>query len=664
VSIKKKLVTAVTTAGLLAGLFGAAFVPVARAAAAAVASFTAAAVVASSPALESNEDYADNANDVVYYSTAVFPKVVIEFDISADDNDDGVYEVEVEGGTIKACALDVTDDGNDAGNTADAAFAAAVPAAAGLVVTTTSCTWTAAATDIDDDMYIMLTLAKLTDGQEVTITVNDPDTDGIDVDNLDTVEGRATTKLSDDISASESLDSIGLDAEGDGDIDGANDADGDVTIGGKEFFAPEQDQGSEVVVAGFLLNSYGQPYTTDTVIIAEVTGTGDETVGCDQAVDGASADSGDALVAFTLSDNDAEYECQVHTDAETAGGAFSLEVQTASGLLIMEYDGGFLGEVATVTITAVDDYIGADIDADIDDFIRVVVKDAGGRAYADADITNLDGEDVTAVDADDANLDDADDEVDGTTDGYYKLDKDICDTDDLDQGEKAYYSWTYEDGAGEAVDSNVLVFTCGPDGDDTADIQFSAFEFEAGTARPGETFEFTVTVTNEDGDLLGYGSEWSVDLALDLTGATDTGDDCGLDDDDIDDSTASGLIVKADGKIVCELKASTTVGTQILANDPESSLTAGIIVSTAIEGTLAKGTKKGSVIATFAQASRQVIKFEVENANTGVVRTYSRRASAAGVAQLDIARRGLYYVTAYLATDDTSLTDTLTIRRR
>ena len=663
-SIKNKLVTAVTTAGLLAGLFGSAFVPAARAAATAVASFTAAAVVASSPALESNEDYADNTNDVVYYSTAVYPKFVIEFDIAADDDDDGVYEVEVDGGTIRACALDVTDDGNDAGGAADADFAAAVPGAAGLVVTATSCRWTASATDADDDMYVMVTLEKLTDGQEVTVTVNDPDTDGIDVSDLDTVEGRATTKLSDDISASESLDSIGLDSEGDGDINGAADADGDVTIGSREYFAPEQDQGAEAVIAGFLYNSYGQAFTTDTVLIAEVTGTGDETVGCDQTVGGDSATSGDAITTFTLSDNDAEYECQVHTDAETAGGAWSLEVKTASGVVVMEYDGGFLGEVASVTISALDDYIGANIDADIDDFVHVVVKDAAGRSYAAEDITNLDGEDVTAVDADDTALDDADDETDGTTDGYYKLDKDICDTDDLDQDDVAYYSWTYSDGAGDDVDSNVLEFTCGPTGDEagtTAEI--SAMAFEDGEAAPGETVDFTVTLVNGDGDLLGYGSRFSNDIELDLSGATDAGDDCGLDDDDIDDFTASGVQVAADGKIVCEMKASTTVGTQILANDPNSSLTASMIVGTSVEGTLAKGVKKGRVIATFASAPRQVIKFEVENANTGVVRTYSRRASAAGVAKLDIARRGTFYVTAYLATDETSLTDTLTIRR-
>jgi len=664
VSIKNKLVTAVTTAGLLAGLFGSAFVPAARAAATAAASFTAAAVTASSPAMESNEDYADNTNDVVYYSTAVYPKVVIEFDIAADDADDGIYEVSVDGGTIRSCALDVLDDGNDAGDTSEAEFTAAVPATAGLLVTSTSCTWTANDTEADDDMYVMVTLNKLTAGQVVTFTVNDPDTDGITVSNLDTIEGRATTQLADDISVSESLDSIGLDSEGDGDINGANDADGDVTIGSREYFSPEQDQGAEAVIAGFLLNSYGTAYTTDTVLIAEVSGTGDETVGCDDVVGGDATDSGDALTSFTLDDNSAEYECQVFTDAETAGGAWDLEVKTASGYVVMEYSGGFLGEVDSVTVSVLGTYIGQDIDTDIDDFVLVTVKDAAGRAYASEDVTTLDGEDVTVQDADEADIADADDEIDGTStaDGYYKLDKDVCDG--LDTDDTVSYSWSFHDGAGDAVDSNVVTLTCGPDGDDIADAEISAIAFEDGEAKPGETVELTVTLTNADGELLGYGSKWTNDIDLDLSGATDAGDDCGLDDDNIDDSATSGLIVGASGTITCEMKASTTVGDVLLANDPNSSLTASMIVGTSVEGTLAKGVKKGRVIATFASAPRQVIKFEVENAKTGVVRTYSRRASVAGVAKLDIARRGTFYVTAYLATDETSLTDTLTLKRR
>jgi len=70
VSIKKKLVTAVTTAGLLAGLFGSAFVPAARAAAAAVAASDAGSLVWCSSADTDVDSTPASADDTTCYAIA------------------------------------------------------------------------------------------------------------------------------------------------------------------------------------------------------------------------------------------------------------------------------------------------------------------------------------------------------------------------------------------------------------------------------------------------------------------------------------------------------------------------------------------------------------------------------------------------------------------
>jgi len=58
----------------------------------------------------------------------------------------------------------------------------------------------------------------------------------------------------------------------------------------------------------------------------------------------------------------------------------------------------------------------------------------------------------------------------------------------------------------------------------------------------------------------------------------------------------------------------------------------------------------------------ELVKFEVENALTGVVRTYNRKANASGVATWRNATAALKYVTA-IDSDD-NLTDTISVKRK
>ncbi|MFZ9976047.1 MAG: hypothetical protein ACO3GM_04610, partial [Candidatus Limnocylindrus sp.] len=100
-SIKNKLVTAVTTAGLLAGLFGSAFVPVARAAS-----------VATAATVWSGGD--GTATGIQYYSPSVAPSGETTLTV-VNANDDGAFSLDVTGTTFTSCGVAVGVDGNAAG---------------------------------------------------------------------------------------------------------------------------------------------------------------------------------------------------------------------------------------------------------------------------------------------------------------------------------------------------------------------------------------------------------------------------------------------------------------------------------------------------------------------------------------------------------------------
>jgi hypothetical protein len=71
----------------------------------------------------------------------------------------------------------------------------------------------------------------------------------------------------------------------------------------------------------------------------------------------------------------------------------------------------------------------------------------------------------------------------------------------------------------------------------------------------------------------------------------------------------------------------------------------------------------GTVVTASGFAAGSVVKFEVENAATGVVRTYSRKANASGVATWRNATSALKYVTAYPAADTSAITETIEVKR-
>ena len=103
-----------------------------------------------------------------------------------------------------------------------------------------------------------------------------------------------------------------------------------------------------------------------------------------------------------------------------------------------------------------------------------------------------------------------------------------------------------------------------------------------------------------------------------------------------------------------------TSGSQAFAQKISFTVSNGADALTA--RTISVGTK-GIVVTASGFAAGSVVKFEVENAATGVVRTYSRKANASGVATWKNATSALKYVTAYPAADTSAITETIEVKR-
>jgi hypothetical protein len=79
------------------------------------------------------------------------------------------------------------------------------------------------------------------------------------------------------------------------------------------------------------------------------------------------------------------------------------------------------------------------------------------------------------------------------------------------------------------------------------------------------------------------------------------------------------------------------------------------------DGSLVAGAKKLKATATFgASAANKTVAFTLENARTGAVRTYYRKANASGVASFTLRFRGTFDVTASYGD---SITDTVTLKK-
>jgi hypothetical protein len=441
-----------------------------------------------------------------------------------------------------------------------------------------------------------------------------------------------------------------MNSDGDG-TKGETDDVADEVIAGVDYFLPTAAL-NEAVYAGLVSNAYGTT-TGDISVIAEVSND-DFTVGCDATVSGGATSSGAAIQIITATAG--VFECEVHSDgADSAGGAWTLTVRTTlTGTVVGTASGAFYGEVSSITASLVaGDRVPETPAAEVDDFIKLVVKDAAGKAYglAETNALTITGY-GTVAGGTTAGAQDMTDGTSAATKNHFKVDVDFCPASST--GKTASVQAANVNATGTSIKSNALTITCAADKDDAITIQ--KIEFEKNNPLPGETFDVHVYMEDADGVLAGAGDVAAADFVLNLTGATETGATW-----DGTTVTANTSVVNSYGYIVFELKAPSTIGTVITVNDPTSSVIAKVFTTNdAYEGVLSVGPKKLKATADFGPAAaKKKVAFVLESA-AGVTKTYYRRANASGVASFTLVVRGTWTV---YATFGDEISDTGTMKK-
>ncbi len=635
--------TAVTTAGLLAGLFGSAFVPAARAG-----DDDAALTMAYTAADASDATYA-------YYLTTAYPVFTLAIDPDGATDDNGVYGISIDAGTIRSCTATATTGGG-------AADTVSTP-----VVTGTQCTATFTFDNALDSGGFEVTLNKLTAGQVITVTFSDENTDSVSATNKRKLIGQATTAAATVVDATLSqatlkmnsdkiLDAVAVVGVADADdksVDtvggGVNDT-ADEVIGGVNYFMPVETL-KGAVWTGLIKNGYDGTMATRT-LLAEISNS-NFAIGCDATVDGTAATSSATVQSFTATNG--IWECEAYAGATSSGGTYTVTVKDVlTGKLLATWSAAFYGVVTELTASLIDgDRVPEVAGADVDDFIDLVGKDANGKTYGDAELTALTiaGYGTVAGGTTAGALTMAD----GTTvatKGYYKADAALCPASST--GKTATIAARHTNAATTVVTSNSLTITCAAAAADALTVQ--KIEFEKNNPVPGEEFSVYVYLEDEDGVLAGKNDVAGANFALSLTGATDS---TALWDGTT--VTAAGNFVNAHGYIKMTIKAPATVGTVITVSDPTTSAIAKVYTTNdAYEGVLSVGPKKLKATADFGPAAaKKKIAFVLESA-AGVTKTYYRRANASGVASYTLALRGTWTV---YATFGDEISDTGTMRR-
>ena len=636
-SIKNKLVTAVTTAGLLAGLFGSAFVPAARAVADDDATHT----------FDATSEYAADAT-YAYMLTSVYPTFTVAINPDGATDDNGTYSVTVAGGTIRSCS----------GAATSATFGA---------ITSTSTSCSALITfDADTDSAVWtIALNKLAAGATVTVTVADDNsatlTNGLKFRGI--TSASTTTP---DVSSTTSAAAIGANLT-------ANTA-------GTEWGMVYSAIGD---VAVDVENVYGTDLTTS-VIQATMTGglAGKIGVLAVEAADCTAAtvfDSSSSLVTDGTS-----RVCIGRADSldvETAGtGTLTI---TASGIVIKTITINVYGDVKSITVTQAMTSltIGA---GDLDStatlyFAKLTYKDGAGNTLP-LTAANMDAIDEAVSFETSAGVVIANTRIDAgdtpnfegggavSVDGYVSVDATLCTT--ALQGAFPI-TVVYENANEDELNATINVVCT------SAATKITGIAMEKLLVGPGEKFDVELTAIDDAGKAAGYGATVADAATLVLSPATNTaaGEIRKTDGTQqaVGDFQGADWVV-ADGAGAVEVTAPTTKGTYTMVltytdiDGTATGSTAGTYTLTvtvrdtnlASKADLTAGPKKKIASADFGPGAAGLkVAFVLENAS-GVTKTFYRKANASGVASYTIALRGTWTV---YATFGDSITDTVTLKK-
>ena len=620
-SIKNKLVTAVTTAGLLAGLFGSAFVPVARAAVSADA-------ITISGCDSGSVTETPNAAGTVRSTDCQFAiNTYVTLTVGSELTDDVSYTIS--GGTFKVDGLAGTGT-MIAVATTKTASNVVVPGAATINATTLTFTASAAGT-----VTITATESSVTAG----VTTTD--------DALSYTVTAITAAVSGIPSASKSklYETYSLPAvaaagpPATGAVASASATDATVAAsGGAAYltFLPKDAYDVATAATTDVTVAASGPCLVGSVALDNSIGALAKTVDLTDLVRGTAsgaAPTADAVVMKVVTDGSGGGTCSVVFSAAKNGGT---KVTIATGTVV------FYGTGTTITFEV--DQTACIISAACTDAISYTVKDANGNRST-VDLTP--GSELTTS-ADDGTVGAtfADGTATSTTSSAAGQITPTCTADQ----EKITVSVNKT-----GYTSNSVSFYC-------SKAVASSVTASWGTtlAAAGSLQTLTISAFDDLGYPVGYKNG---DLEFTLTvNATLYGSAPANFDNDLDGVlTAKYIMPSAVGGTVSAIillagSATTPAKTDIADAIEATTVTANVTVNaTGSAPTLSVGPKKLTATATFGTAAAgKKITFVIENA-AGSVRTYYRKANSSGVASFTIKVRGTWDVYASYGDDITDL---------
>ena len=652
-SIKNKLVTAITTAGLLAGLFGSAFVPVARAAA--ISGVLPATddgdAVAKAGFLTSSAGYdgtlTDGAGVIQYY--AVKSKVI----------------------TFKYLY----------GTTAEAA--AEIPANSSTFTwtltagTITSITGTTAITNVivapDGKSATMMTdaSASAADLGAVAVNVTAPSSGTMKM----TISGTTSAAFSSSVTltivaAAKTATAVSV---------GSNSTLVASNIDESAALAWSDDHnttdGYAVLTAK---NEYNVAITSPTTKLVEVSSSDATKVNVHVAsgAAGTVAYASSSGTSVALLDASAQVKVGIYPERD-ASGTITLTFKVA-GTVVATRSYTVRGPVATITPTRTIQYVAAggvlSSGTALDNAFTLVAKDAAGTTVAHGAYSyTLDAADTNKVSATSATT---------TVPAYGQFTSGLCATADAGTTKSIVATSSYTSAAGATVTVSSAAWTITCTG--AAGI-LTNIAFDKAAYLPSSTVYVDATATDSGGRPLGYGGGL-IESGLEAAGASTT-DEFSIvkqgtltfaDVDAVAGSVQEGIKFTGwvNGEASWAATSHSAVGDfglvlTIVDNDPVTTgdqekvfspvATVSNILSSVVDGTLVAGAKKLKATATFgAAAANKKIAFTLENTRTGVVKTYYRKSNASGVATFTLSFRGTFDVTA--AYGD-YMTDTVTLKK-
>jgi len=669
VSIKKKLVTAVTTAGLLAGLFGSAFVPVARASA-----------VALDPVLTSVEcTGADNtgavssgANSCTWVSTTA---PVITTTYTFDGVDVGTYSWTL-GSGVTLSNYSAVGTGNNTfnvalvGSTLNANVTTQAAGAGTLVVTLTLAKASAGTVTIASPLGTAGT------GRTLTVKSIAAAAAGVATPYTSVVLDQTTTRtITDDVAANSATGIAGTTSVNSS-VDYVSAA-----FGADGIFEWDYIVRDAYAVAGMDIDS--EQYTAS--VSPTTCGTVD--IGASSA---AATNSFAATVSGLGADGDADnatdnlFVAWKHPGADKGCLATITITKAATGTVIDTFKIGALGETASVTLTG-PSHVAANLvtDEDMEGQLVIVAKDSNGitipGTFANPSFTakDADGLALTITPTDTPAAGGADEGGTADDDKFGFLATGLCPADSEGKVRTIYAEGETLVATGKAK-SNTISVTC------TGKLAYvSAVAFGKTSYYPSESATVTFTMKDSAGRTAGVGS-YMVGTGYAIANSPATGgsattepaaiiDSLDTNNDGLD-AAEKGILVQTVGTYEYAYVMGSAAGVagfllDIADNDGATTgsqqglFTVKTVVSAAFaavsDATISAGAKKKIATATFGAAAGKKVAFVLENAS-GVTKTYYRKANASGVAKYTIALNGTWTV---YATFGDEITDTVTLRK-